>query len=60
MYSAKQLMKCAFLLTIGDTELPLFDYPLKHLFELLGVDNVLNIFTSVLLEHQVLFYCSGK
>ncbi|XP_028673631.1 DENN domain-containing protein 5B isoform X4 [Erpetoichthys calabaricus] len=37
-------------------ELPLADYPLRHVFELLGVENLVQVFTCVLLEMQVLLY----
>ncbi|KAK3603529.1 hypothetical protein CHS0354_027948 [Potamilus streckersoni] len=37
-------------------ELPLFDFSLWELFRLLGLENVLQVFVSVLLEHQVLLY----
>jgi DENN domain-containing protein 5 len=36
------------------TELPLLDYPLRLLFECLGVECVTELFTCVLLENQVL------
>ncbi|XP_050393892.1 DENN domain-containing protein 5B isoform X2 [Patella vulgata] len=39
-------------------ELPLFDFSLWELFKLLGVDNLLSLFVSVLMEHQVLLYSS--
>ena len=41
-------------------ELPLFDGCLRETLDLLGVDNVLNVLTSVLLEHQVLLYSEGE
>uniref|UniRef100_A0A8C1T2U8 DENN/MADD domain containing 5A n=1 Tax=Cyprinus carpio TaxID=7962 RepID=A0A8C1T2U8_CYPCA len=37
-------------------ELPLFDFPLQEVFELLGVENVLQLFTCALLEIQILLY----
>ncbi|ESO93313.1 hypothetical protein LOTGIDRAFT_232739 [Lottia gigantea] len=37
-------------------ELPLFDFSLWELCKLLGIDNLLLIFVSVLMEHQVLLY----
>ncbi|XP_069048975.1 DENN domain-containing protein 5B isoform X2 [Lepisosteus oculatus] len=40
----------------GPGELPLADYPLREAFELLGVENLLQLFTCVLLEMQVLLY----
>ncbi|XP_013380096.1 DENN domain-containing protein 5B isoform X2 [Lingula anatina] len=40
----------------GINELPLFDFPLKEMFELLGVENVLLVFTSILVENQILLY----
>ncbi|XP_021923906.1 DENN domain-containing protein 5A isoform X4 [Zootermopsis nevadensis] len=39
-------------------ELPLFDFPLRELFTLLGVECFIQLFTCVLLEHQVLL-CSS-
>ncbi|XP_064612538.1 DENN domain-containing protein 5B-like isoform X2 [Liolophura sinensis] len=39
-------------------ELPVFDFSLWELFKILGLENVLKLFTSVLLEHQVLLYSS--
>lgn len=44
----------------GMTELPLFDLDLHAMFVLLGIDNVLNLFSCVLLEHQILFFSKGK
>ena len=41
-------------------ELPLFDFSLRELFTLLGVDCVIQLFTCVLLEHQVLLCSSGE
>ncbi|XP_062327461.1 DENN domain-containing protein 5A isoform X3 [Osmerus eperlanus] len=38
------------------TELPLFDFPVREVFELLGVENVLQLFTCALLEIQILLY----
>ncbi|XP_051756105.1 DENN domain-containing protein 5A isoform X2 [Ctenopharyngodon idella] len=37
-------------------ELPLFDFPLQEVFELLGLENVLQLFTCALLEIQILLY----
>ncbi|XP_068117170.1 DENN domain-containing protein 5A isoform X2 [Hyperolius riggenbachi] len=37
-------------------ELPLFDFPVKEVFELLGVENVIQLFTCALLEFQILLY----
>ncbi|XP_075044618.1 DENN domain-containing protein 5A isoform X2 [Mixophyes fleayi] len=37
-------------------ELPLFDFPVKEVFELLGVENVVQLFTCALLELQILLY----
>ncbi|XP_068176640.1 DENN domain-containing protein 5A isoform X5 [Antennarius striatus] len=37
-------------------ELPLFDFPLREMFYLLGVENVLQLFTCALLEMQILLY----
>jgi len=44
----------------GASELPLLDYPLRQLFHLLGIQSVLDIFTGVLLEQQILFYSCGQ
>lgn len=41
-------------------ELPLLDYPLRVMFSTLGVECVVQLFTCVLLEHQVLLRSSGK
>ncbi|KAM9768619.1 DENN domain-containing protein 5A isoform 1-T1 [Dama dama] len=38
------------------SELPLFDFPVKEVFELLGVENVFQLFTCALLEFQILLY----
>uniref|UniRef100_S4RUF8 Uncharacterized protein n=1 Tax=Petromyzon marinus TaxID=7757 RepID=S4RUF8_PETMA len=38
----------------GPHELPLFDYCLREVFELLGLENVVQLFTCALLEHQIL------
>ncbi|KAM3870300.1 DENN domain-containing protein 5B-like [Diretmus argenteus] len=40
----------------GPGELPLGDYPLGEAFSLLGVDNMVQLLTCVLLEMQVLLY----
>ncbi|XP_053575001.1 DENN domain-containing protein 5B isoform X2 [Bombina bombina] len=40
----------------GPNELPLFDYPLREAFELLGLENLVQLFTCVLLEMQILLY----
>jgi hypothetical protein len=37
-------------------DLPLFDYDLLEFFRLLGVANVINLYTASLLEHQILLY----
>ncbi|KAI1903900.1 hypothetical protein AGOR_G00000170 [Albula goreensis] len=37
-------------------ELPLFDFPIRHVLELLGVENLLQLFTCALLEIQILLY----
>lgn len=44
----------------GVNELPLFDYSFKELFTLLGVENVVKLFTCTLLEQQILLLSSGK
>nr|XP_028587534.1 DENN domain-containing protein 5A isoform X4 [Podarcis muralis] len=38
------------------SELPLFDFPVKEVFELLGVENMVQLFTCALLEFQILLY----
>uniref|UniRef100_A0A8B9HJ82 DENN/MADD domain containing 5A n=1 Tax=Astyanax mexicanus TaxID=7994 RepID=A0A8B9HJ82_ASTMX len=38
------------------SELPLFDFHMREMFELLGVENVLQLFTCALLEIQILLY----
>lgn len=40
-------------------ELPLLDYSLRAMFSTLGVECVVQLFTCVLLEHQVLLRSSG-
>ncbi|XP_056604711.1 DENN domain-containing protein 5A isoform X1 [Triplophysa dalaica] len=37
-------------------ELPLFDFHIQEVFELLGLENVLQLFTCALLEIQILLY----
>ena len=44
----------------GTSELPLFDFSLWDLVRLLGLDNLILLFISVMLEHQVLLYSAGK
>lgn len=41
-------------------ELPLFDFPLSEMFNLLGVDIVIQLFTCLLLENQILLCSSGN
>lgn len=41
-------------------ELPLLDFPLRLLFEYLGVECVIELFTCVLLESQVLLKSEGN
>ncbi|KOB77818.1 Uncharacterized protein OBRU01_03558 [Operophtera brumata] len=41
-------------------ELPLLDYSLRVMFSNLGVEFVVQLFTCVLLEHQVLLRSSGE
>ncbi|XP_074050887.1 DENN domain-containing protein 5B isoform X2 [Macrotis lagotis] len=40
----------------GPNELPLSDYPLWEVFDLLGLENLVQVFTCVLLEMQILLY----
>lgn len=44
----------------GVNELPLFDYSYKELFTLLGVENIVKLFTCTLLEQQILLLSSGE
>ena len=44
----------------GINELPLFDYSFKELFSLLGVENLVQLFTCTLLEQQILLLSSGE
>jgi DENN domain-containing protein 5 len=37
-------------------DLPLFDYDLGEFFRLLGVSNVINLYITALLEHQIILY----
>lgn len=37
-------------------DLPLFDFDLLDFFQLLGVNNTINLYISALLEHQILLY----
>lgn len=41
-------------------ELPLCDFPIREVFYLLDVDTLLYLFTSILLENQVLVCSSSK
>ena len=41
-------------------ELPLCDFPIREIFYLIDVDTVLYLFTSILLENQVLICSSSK
>ncbi|XP_033121822.1 DENN domain-containing protein 5B-like [Anneissia japonica] len=38
----------------ANNELPLFEYPLQELFNLLSIDNIVELYTCALLEHQIL------
>lgn len=44
----------------GLGELPLADFPLGEAFNLLGVENLVQVFTCTLLEMQILLYSQGK
>lgn len=44
----------------GPGELPLADFPLAEVFNLLGVENLVQVFTCTLLEMQILLYSQGK
>lgn len=41
-------------------ELPLFDFAMREVFYLLDVDSLLYLFTSVLLENQILICSSSE
>lgn len=43
----------------GPGELPLADFPLAEAFTLLGVENLVQVFTCTLLEMQILLYSQG-
>lgn len=43
----------------SQSELPLCDYSLREFFELLGVRNVMRLFSCILLEHQILLKSAG-
>ena len=45
---------------VGSGELPLFDFSLWDLVRLLGLDHLIQLLVSVLLEHQILLYSAGK
>jgi hypothetical protein len=42
--------------TNGTNDLPLFDYDLLEFFQLLGVNNTIQLYITALLEHQILLY----
>lgn len=44
----------------GLGELPLADFPLGEAFSLLGVENLVQVFTCIMLEMQILLYSQGK
>ena len=44
----------------SNNELPLFEYGLFEFFKLLGVNNIVNLFTTALLEQQILLYSKSK
>ena len=44
----------------GLNELPLFDYSLKELCGLLGVENIVQLFTCILLEYQILIISNSE
>lgn len=44
----------------SSNELPYFDYSLKEVLLILGYDNLVDLFTCMLLEHQILFLSNGK
>jgi len=41
-------------------ELPYFDYSLKEVLMTLGYENLVDLFTCLLLEHQILFLSNGR
>lgn len=44
----------------SSAELPLFDFPVREVIELLGIENMLQLFTCALLEIQILLYSQRK
>lgn len=44
----------------SNNDLRLFEYDLFEFFKLLGVNNIVNLFTTALLEHQILLYSKGN
>ena len=44
----------------GINELPLFDYPLEEIFDIVNVKDFLKLLSCVMLEHQILLLGSGK
>ena len=58
--SCNNLPQIAVCCIVGIMELPLFDGSLRETLDLLGVDNLLSVLTSMLLEHQILLYSEGK
>ncbi|XP_043268202.1 DENN domain-containing protein 5B isoform X2 [Venturia canescens] len=51
---AKQPLELVIIHPNPSSELPMLDYPLKDMFAWLGVETVIQLFTCVLLENQVL------
>jgi hypothetical protein len=44
----------------SNNDLRIFEYDLFEFFMLLGVNNIVNLFATALLEHQILLYSKGK
>lgn len=44
----------------ASSELPLCDYPLRHMFQMLGLENIIQLLTCALLENQILLVSKGK
>lgn len=44
----------------GSIELPFFEYSFQELFSIMGVDNVVQLFTCVLMENQILICSDGN
>lgn len=45
--------------TVHSTDLPIYDYDMFEFVRLLGTTNMVNLFTTTLLEHQILLYSTS-